>query len=1009
MAARRALEQRITRLLVRSVRHRRALWVTLMVLLALALAAIGLCGRFGNDVSQLFPEGSESGTAFRWMRRSGLANKVILEFTPPAEQSLPELEPYLTELAEHLARSPLIESVDFRFRADQLLETAQKLVAAVPLITSPEMLSAAVPAETVDRIYRQLLKPGLGSGEFLRLDPFGLTPPILAQLTKLQELSGLAFSPELPFPATVDGRRAALLLDVRPACSEISGSRELLTFLRQELATVPPGVTTRILAPHVRTVGNEEVIKRDLGVAGALSLLLLPALFLYCYRASWPSLWIPLLPVLAGILALGGLSLVLDEIYFFVIGMGGAVVGLAVDYGIHIYAARRGRSGLRRVGRIALPVAAGATTSCGVFLLLTGTGIAAYRQLGIYAAMALALSLLLSLMLLPGLLGSRGGRCRELRGVTWSPRQRRVVLLIWGGLLLLALPAAMKIHFSTGMEQFDGAPAEVRRDEAEFNAAWRRAPAPAVVIELADSLPELETRLEQRYRQLLPLAGESEIFGPSALWPAPEVRARNLAAWRAWLDSGHGGALFRELRRAAVARGFDPTFFAPFEQTLKAGIAAGEQQVLPEPIDSCLKRTRRRTPEGGWAGVLLVRDTPETVRQVRAALAAEPGAAVLSPVAFEQMLGTEFGQRFRYLLPSALVLIAVCAIFFLGSWRRALAALSVPATALLLVLGGYAWWGVELNMVSAFAGLVLAGLAIDYGIFAVHACAEGRHSGLWTALLLSAATTFVTGAAVLFSRHPVLFYTGLTLSLGILIAWLTAVLAVPALPRRWLAGCAGVLLLTVVGGCRTPAFTRGALPELEPEQALREYRQWRERGMEAATWEAGLVFEYGFWQFPLLTVGQVEPAAEALRLVGLSPAGGTVFELAGRGEKLESVATLPFLKLEDPEAAGRVLYRDFANLYFGNAPAVEPEVRGQFLYSTVELSDGDRLRYTFGGRPLRLLQKSRSGFWHERWRAEYYEYQWRHGRWFPGEIDYENVAGGYRLIVRPRRLTEEEK
>ena len=562
----------------------------------------------------------------------------------------------------------------------------------------------------------------------------------------------------------------------------------------------------------------------------------------------------------------------------------GAVVGLAVDYGIHIYAARRGRSGLRRVGRIALPVAAGATTSCGVFLLLTGTGIAAYRQLGIYAAMALALSLLLFLMLLPGLLGSRGGRCRELRGVTWSHRQRRVVLLIWGGLLLLALPAAMKIHFSTGMEQFDGAPAEVRRDEAEFNAAWRRAPAPAVVIELADSLPELETRLEQRYRQLLPLAGESEIFGPSALWPAPEVRARNLAAWRAWLDSGHGGALFRELRRAAVARGFDPTFFAPFEQTLKAGIAAGEQQVLPEPIDSCLKRTRRRTPEGGWAGVLLVRDTPETVRQVRAALAAEPGAAVLSPVAFEQMLGTEFGQRFRYLLPSALVLIAVCAIFFLGSWRRALAALSVPATALLLVLGGYAWWGVELNMVSAFAGLVLAGLAIDYGIFAVHACAEGRHSGLWTALLLSAATTFVTGAAVLFSRHPVLFYTGLTLSLGILIAWLTAVLAVPALPRRWLAGCAGVLLLTVVGGCRTPAFTRGALPELEPEQALREYRQWRERGMEAATWEAGLVFEYGFWQFPLLTVGQVEPAAEALRLVGLSPAGGTVFELAGRSQ-----------------------------------------------------------------------------------------------------------------------------
>lgn len=132
-----------------------------------------------------------------------------------------------------------------------------------------------------------------------------------------------------------------------------------------------------------------------------------------------------------------------------------------------------------------------------------------------------------------------------------------------------------------------------------------------------------------------------------------------------------------------------------------------------------------RANGGGYAAVLFFPDEPELVRAVRAAAAGEPECAVVSPGAFEQMLADDFGGRFLKVLAAAAAgVLALAAFFFRSAALTFLAA--VPAVTAMAVLGAvFALCGTALNLIVCFTGIMLAGLTIDYGIFAVYAAKGG--------------------------------------------------------------------------------------------------------------------------------------------------------------------------------------------------------------------------------------------------------------------------------------------
>ena len=272
--------------------------------------------------------------------------------------------------------------------------------------------------------------------------------------------------------------------------------------------------------------------------------------------------------------------------------------------------------------------------------------------------------------------------------------------------------------------------------------------------------------------------------------------------------------------------GLPAAFFAPFFTALRAGLA--EPPAQPPPlVQSSLNMMLSEK-----AGILFFADKPEFVNQVRAA--AKPGEtdfAVLSPEAFKQMLASDFTGRLLLALAAAAVAVVLIVALFMRSLRLTILALA-PVVTTAIVLGGFlAVTGIPLNLIIAMAGIILTGLSIDYGIYAVQAFQDGPGSSIPFAMGMSAATTVFATAALLFSKHPILFHIGLTLTVGITIAYLTGRLVVPALLRLHRKT---VILLTfglsaaiVLSGCRS--FQTAATPELTNNSG----RNWRSGGAES--------------------------------------------------------------------------------------------------------------------------------------------------------------------------------
>ena len=502
------------------------------------------------------------------------------------------------------------------------------------------------------------------------------------------------------------------------------------------------------------------------------------------------------------------------------------------------------------------------------------------------------------------------------------------------------------------------------------------------------------------------MAGRS--FSPTDLWPSEKTRQENLTAWRG-VDLDR---LERELAAAARKRGLPAGFFAPFFAGVRQGVA--EPGTEPPALVRAVRDRMVRANGGGYAAVLFFPDEPELVRAVRAAAAGEPECAVVSPGAFEQMLADDFGGRFLKVLAAAAAgVLALAAFFFRSAALTFLAA--VPAVTAMAVLGAvFALCGTALNLIVCFTGIMLAGLTIDYGIFAVYAAKEGRGSTLPAAMGISAATTVFGAAALLFSSHPVLFHTGFALVVGVSVACAAGLLVVPALwtlfkRRGWVAGA--LLAAVLLAGCRSDVFEAPEYPllELSPSETAAELAAWNRAALSRFRAQANLSIEYWWVTVPALALVRGDLPAERLAAAGLAPAGAKVFEAAGAGGVLERWELAPYFPGGDREAAAQSVYRDLAAVWLGNAPqppeGIAPE--GRFVEFTLPLPDGDELRYRFAGKPLQLVEKSCRGFWKRRWRVRYYDWKRTGGRWSVGNAVLDDDASGCRIVVRTRTVTPE--
>ena len=919
----------LTEQLIRTCgRHRAAVLAALAALGVIAALAAIFCGHFTNDMSRLFPDTRETRALFRILHDAHLADAVQLEFVGDGDITLHR--DYLERTAEKLSRSPLLRQVTFRYRSDDPAAELASFATLAPRFLTPKVLDNCSPDDAAVNALRQLAFPVPGQARRLRLQPFGWEKTLLRSLQKLDAATGMDLAPELPFFVSTDRRRAMIAAETEVRIGDADAVRKLFAELRRCAAPLPSGVEMRIISGCSHTLGNEEVLKRDAAIAGAVSLALFLGLFLWAYRGDKRALWIPVLPLYSSLLALGIMAVCFREICLYVIGLGGCITGLAVDQGIHVYAAFRGENAERRTAALALPMLLSAATSIAVFAFLGLTGISAYLQLAVFAGLSLAFSAILALAVLPVLL-DRDHRLRRIfPEVPPRPGSRRAgaVVIIGAALLAVAVPGVLR-NADFALDSLDGTPENIRAEEADFRRAWHRGGNTETAV-LAAAGSDREAALEH----LAGICAELDRRGiDAAAPPRPprRVQAENRRAWRTPEVAAKIARLAAECRAACAKHRLPEEFFQPFFSALTRAITADDFP-LP-PILKHIDRKMIKSHGKSAAAVALLRDTPENVRAVREVLKArnDEHAALLSKGGFRALIREELGGRFLWLLTLSVAAALLLVYMVFRNYRDMLLAmvpvlLAWSAVALVLRLTGF-----RATPAAAFAAVLLTGLAVDYGIYAV--CQLRRPDELDThdPILLSAATTIAGAAALLASRHPALFGTGAVLAPGIFVACLSGVYIVPRLGKVRSAKVPTVLwavLLLFLSGC---AHT---VPWQEfPDREAQERRMQLYPG-SAFRLQATVTAEFRGRQFRFVLAAEIDPETEIVKLAGIDPGSGALLfrngEVSGGAPRLG-----PALAENPPEALLKFisgLPDDLRRIFIAkNAPPLAAEEKTEYI------------------------------------------------------------------------------
>ena len=578
-----------------------------------------------------------------------------------------------------------------------------------------------------------------------------------------------------------DGDRAVLLARSRRAAFDAGGQADVLTAIDAAVAAVEAehgSVEAVRSGPSVIAVES-----RDTAQAESRRLLLwsLPAVALILLAAFRRAsvLVASAVPLLAGFVAgAGAVAAVFGEILAPTLGFGAILIGVGVDYPLHLFAHRRPDEAATASARRIWPaLSLGAATTAIGFLPLVLSSFPGVAQLGVFTLAGLLTAAAVTRWLLPWLVAPVRLPPADALWDRLVPLHAALGRLRVPALLLAAAAGGWLAVQGTGVWQNDlrglSPIPDARKQVDQGLRADLAATNPRYLI--AVDAPDTETLL-RRQEALQPTLDRLRETG--AVEKVDQL-ARYLPSaerQRARLDALPDARTLRQrLETVLAGRPFSPATFEAFVTQVADAKAAGP--LSPGDIAAPVLRTRLetlrvQTSGGGVRGFGFIEGLRDETRLREALVGVEvPGARLLDIKAETE--GLMQGYR-----DETLRWIALGAVLGLGALtvglRRprpvgqvgASVLVSVALSAALLVA-----LGTPLTLFHLLGLMVVAGLGLDYAIFLRQAVRAGWHDPAAgrdgrRSVLVCALTSLSVFAVLSTAAIPMLGQLGATVTLG---------------------------------------------------------------------------------------------------------------------------------------------------------------------------------------------------------------------------------------------------
>lgn len=779
------------------------MWRWFIVLIVFAVGLL-LCKdlKMADDALDLLPGEAVRGD-IRMLQRMGLVDRLFITISVEEEGGIPApvgkkaLQESAKKLGDLLAASGHFSYVLSRLPEGYEFALFAGIQPSLPLLfdegdlaTLAAMTSPAGIKDGLQKSFVLLNSPaGIAMKKHVQVDPLGLISLALAKLKLMR--SEFAVHIDEGFFMSGDGKSVLIVAESSTPLTDSDQSEAIEKILgdayRQALAV---GVEARIIGSLPHTLANSRAIKDDLRVLLPVATVLLILLLGFALR-DIRALVVVSVPYMAAPLAIGLTSLIHGKLSGLALGFGIVLLGIAVDFSIHLYLALTAGDGNPRdaLKRVAKPLLYATLTTVAVFVVLLFSHVPSHRQMALLAFFGILLAAACACLIIPAIAASRRQKPVHAVKAHWltvfMPKRPGLVLLGWLILLICGVMSWPRLHYNGDLRALDVPDQQVKSDERHFTATWGGGDEQAFIIASGGSLDEVLDRNYRVYR-FLQENGAKKFQSFAPLLPGPAAQARNREGWQQFWAANRAEFAGR-FAAAAVARGFTEQAFAPFF----AWLGQEPQPLSPDkflggplqPLFSSMLKTPGEAVAGddSYLAMTTVAIDDEILPKLLQFGEEEEGIAVLANKKWraevERLLRHDV---FTLSLAAGLIIVMLVILQFRNG--RAVVAALAPVISALAAMSIFCFLtGGQLNMMHLIMGIMVIGLSVDYGIFIVCAKLSGGETTSGRGVTLCALSTLIGFGVLAFAGHPALHALGVTVLVGIGVSWPTALLVSPSL------------------------------------------------------------------------------------------------------------------------------------------------------------------------------------------------------------------------------------
>ncbi len=671
----------------------------------------------------------------------------------------------------------------------------EKDYAAIDTLIQPAAIE-----QTLQKNIRTLSSPaGIALKSMIAEDPTGISFLGLKKLQQLQYDDNF----ELYDSYIITKNQQHLMLFVTPAYPpNNTGKNQLLLNGLDKITdslsnTVFKNVHADYFGATAVSASNAAQLRKDTMLTQGITVIFL-ILFIGFYFRKKRAPFLILVPVAFGALfALALLYLVKGKISVIALGTGSVILGIAVNYSLHVFNHYRHTHSIRQViTDLTMPLTVGSLTTVGGFLCLQFVKSEMLKDLGLFAAFSLIGASLCSLIFLPHLIASKAEERKTSppalswidRIAGWRPEHNKIILLIILLLTFVFAWTARNVSFEPDMMRMNFMSDKLKKADSSINKINAYSLQSVYLISSGSNLNEALLKNEKATLIVDSLQQKrivNKYSGVSSFMLSNELQQQKIARWRSYWTTQKKYDLINNLQQKGKDLHYNALAFQPVNDLLSKQF---------EPVDNINSPVRKNflddyiTESPGKATVItLVKVTRENRQQLYNAFESSNNTTVIDKQyltgRFVEIINSDFGS---IALMSSILVFVVLLISY-GRIELTLVSFIPMFISWIWILGIMGILGITFNIVNIIISALIFGLGDDYSLFIMDGLLQEYKTGkknlasYKSSILLSAITTIAGLGVLIFAKHPALRSIAIIAIVGILCVVTIGQLLIPFL------------------------------------------------------------------------------------------------------------------------------------------------------------------------------------------------------------------------------------